>query len=308
MSRYWFMGSGEFARRCLSRLHSWRAPDLVVSSLPRPAGRGLKLRDTAVAREAQERGLDLCLSNDVNGDDELLRRFSEESPLGIVVVDFGQMIREPYLSTPSWGCLNVHPSLLPLYRGAAPIQRVLMAGDPATGVTVFRLVPRMDAGPILAQEEETVQPDDTYGSLLERLSLKGGGLLCEALELLGKSGASFREQDHKRATFAPVIQKKEAEVRWSRSAWEINCLIRALNPVPGAFSHVGPKRLKIWKADIVEGSGAPGTLLEPLDDCAVVACGADSLCLREVQPEGRQRLQGASWWRGSGLKEGERLP
>ena len=304
---YWFMGTGDFARLCLSHLAEWRLPARVVTAPPRPAGRGLKLKETPVAVEAKCLGLPLAPSGSVNSDEVLMALLREEVPQAIVVIDFGQMIRPPYLSTPPWGCLNVHPSLLPRYRGAAPLQRAIMAGDSETGVTVFRLVPKMDAGPILAQERERIAEKETYGTLMEKLANRGSQLLRDVLELLESSSVSTVEQDHGCATFAPVISKKETEIQWEREAEEIDRLVRALNPVPGAFSFAGKKRIKIWKADLVDDSGPSGTLLTPFDGCAVVACGSRALCLREVQPEGSKRLEGAAWWRGAGRKEGERL-
>lgn len=308
MIPYWFMGSGDFGRLCLVGLLSSRqAPTLIVSAPSRPAGRGLALRETPVAREAIERGLPLHRSPDVNSDDGLLRRFAEERPQVVIVVDFGQMIREPYLSIPPWGCLNAHPSLLPLYRGAAPLQRALMAGDKETGISVFRLVPAMDAGPILIQSREGIENHESYGQLLARLAPKSGILLQKALELLEQGLACPKEQDPAEATFAPVIRKEECPVRWIRAAQEIACQVRALNPSPGAYALMRGRRLKIWQVDVVDGEGEPGSFLDPREGRAVVACGRGALVLGEVQPEGGKRLEGALWWRGLDLGKEESL-
>ncbi|QTX31238.1 methionyl-tRNA formyltransferase [Aminithiophilus ramosus] len=307
MVPYWFMGSGDFGRLCLVGLLSRQTPTLVISAPSRPAGRGLRLRETPVAREAVERGLPLHLSPKVNSDDDLLRRFDDERPQVIIVVDFGQMIGEPYLSTPPWGCLNAHPSLLPLYRGAAPLQRALMAGDKETGISVFRLVPAMDAGPILAQSREGIENHESYGHLLARLAPKGGILLQKVLELLEEGLACPKEQDHAKATFAPVIRKEECPIRWIRTAREIACQVRALNPSPGTYALMRGRRLKIWQVDVVDGAGEPGSFLEPREGRAVVACGRGALALGEVQPEGGKRLEGTLWWRGLDLGKGESL-
>ena len=182
-----------------------------------------------------------------------------------------------------------------------------MAGEEETGLSVFRLVPAMDGGPLLAQSRESIGAHESYGQLLDRLAPKGGLLLQEVLRSLEEGRATSTEQDHSRATFAPVIRKEESAILWSRRAREIACQVRALNPSPGAYALMGKKRLKIWQVEIVDGEGEPGSFLEPRGGRAVVACGQGALLLAEVHPEGGNRLEGSLWWRGLDLTAGESL-
>lgn len=303
----WFFGTGPFASVCLKEIAERVPVDLVVTVTPERSGRGLKSRPSPVERTAVAEGLAVVRSRDVNTDSDLLRRF-EEDPTGVIlVVDFGQIVKEPYLCLEPVGCLNIHPSLLPEYRGAAPVQRAIMEGETKTGVTVFRLVEEMDAGPIALQEEFPIPADATAGEMLELLALRGSRIFLNALELIRKDALTFSPQNHEKATYARKIRKEEAHLSWERPARKVHDTVRALNPAPGAYVTCLGKRLKIWRTEIVEDRGEPGRIVRIEKGFPVVACAFGSVILRQVQAEGKARMDGDAWLRGTGLKEGDLL-
>ncbi|SMG08442.1 methionyl-tRNA formyltransferase [Dethiosulfovibrio salsuginis] len=306
----WFMGTGFFASHCLrSLVQAGLSPDLVVTMPPRPSGRrGMSESPTLVESTASDLSLNLHRSSKVNSDTYLLDRMKNETPDCIFVVDFGQKVGEPYLSTPRGGCLNVHPSLLPLYRGAAPVQRAIMEGQSDTGVTVFRLVEEMDAGPVVIQERASIEENETSGELLFRLAYIGGVLLFRGVQLILDKENPLQPQNSLIATYAPKIDKKEALLSWNLSARSIHCKVRALNPSPGAYLYIQGCRVKIWSTEVVDViQGSSGVL--SIDDSGfpVVKCSSGAVRLLEVQPEGKKRLSGVEWVRGSQLSEGEIL-
>ncbi len=305
----WFMGSGSFGANCLDGLCSdGLVPDLTITMPPRPAGRrGLSLKPTPVEAKACELGLKLYRSSNVNQDDFLLRAIAESPPEAIFVVDFGQKIDEPFLSAPHVGCLNVHPSRLPEYRGAAPVQRAIMDGASETGVTVFRLVPEMDAGPIAIAQTITIEPEETSGELLFRLAYIGSVLLKKTVQLICKGELSLQPQDADRATYAKKIDKSESRISWERPADEVHNLVRGLNPSLGAYVLFRSQRLKIWRTDWLPGQEGPlvGVFCLDTNGYPLVQCQKGAVRLREVQPEGRRRMDAREWAKGSHIKEGE---
>ncbi len=297
--RLWFLGNGPFAAACF-RILAKETPFLrVITAPPRPAGRGLHFRPTPVEDAAREAGYTPTHSFRLSEEPALVQFLATERPDALVVIDFSQFIRSPFLNTPPWGCLNVHPSLLPLYRGAAPVPRAIMDGAEETGVTVFRLVPEMDAGPILAQERHPIPPGATSGEMLESLAKSGSQMLAHVLQSRQLGVCAEYAQDPLHATYAPKVLPGEALIDWEASAWVIWHRVRALNPAPGAYAILKDgRRLKIWKAFPREGEGIPGGLTGERDGCPLVACGTGVLELTEVQAEGRNRTEGSSWWRG----------
>lgn len=234
-------------------------------------------------------------------------RWRRETPETIIVVDFSQKIGEPFLSISPFGCLNIHPSILPCYRGAAPIQRAIINGDLSTGVSVFRLVQEMDAGPLLASSALKIGDDDNFGEIAEKLAVEGSRLLLNGLELFRQGRISFKEQDHENATFAPRITKAETELSWKYPSKKVHDLVRAMNPVPGCFLLVSGKRLKIWETRMLPDSGEPGEIIGFHGGNPVIACLTGALELVQVQPEGKKISGGAEWMRGSSFKKGDRL-
>ena len=312
MTRLWFMGTGAFAARCLAHLSASLSFERVITGGPTRAGRGLKEAVSRVEESAEALGLPLERTGPLTQNEPLREALSASPPDAILVVDFAQLIREPFLNAPRWGCLNIHPSLLPRWRGAAPIPRALMNGDAETGVTVFRLVPEMDAGPILRQASLPVGPLDSATGLCEKLSAMGCKIAVEGVQYLLNSTHNmhqfFKEQDDRAATYAPKLGKAEGEVSWAWDARRIHNVVRALDASFGAYARVRGTRLKIWRTTPDGASGEEaGRVLRFSEGRPVVACGSGALRLDELQAEGRKRTGGAEWARGLRLKEGDWL-
>ena len=317
MMRLWFMGSGAFAARCLTHLSASLPPGVslerVITGNPTRAGRGLRETVSRVEEVALALGLPLERTGPLSENGPLLEAVTASPPDAILVVDFAQLIREPFLDAPRWGCLNIHPSLLPRWRGAAPVQRALMSGDVETGVTVFRLVPEMDAGPILRQVSIPVEPTATASELYEKLSLRGSQIALEGVQYLLNRPNNvfhfFKKQDDGAATYAPKIGKAEGGVSWDWEALRIHNVVRALDASFGAFAAVRGTRLKIWRTlPCGEGEGKDvGCVLRFSDGFPVVGCGGGALRLDEVQAEGKRRVGGDEWARGLRLEEGDML-
>jgi len=241
-----FLGTPEFAIPSLRKLITSDLSSLAIVTRPdRPAGRTKKNTPTPVKVEALNNNLELFQPFDR---DELLNVVKNFNPQLIINVAYGMFLPNAVLQYPLLGCINLHPSLLPSYRGAAPIQRALMAGEEYTGVTVMHMSSRMDAGDIILQEKTSIGPGENYGSLYDRLAELGSNQLLKALGLLNERKAPRSPQDEERVTYAPAISREDEKIIWERPALEIFNLIRALNPAPGAFTLFKNKRLKIWSA------------------------------------------------------------
>ncbi len=303
----WFFGTGTFAASCLTHLAQKIRFDLIVTSPPSSGGRGMRNIISPVEKICETLHLGVFRSSKVSVEPELLNRLAESPPDCILVVDFGQKILEPFLSTPAWGCVNIHPSLLPSYRGAAPVQRALLNEDRVTGVSLFRLVEEMDAGPILLREELTVGETGSAGEILEILAEKGSELYLLGVKCLIEGSCEFRDQDSESVTYAPKIANKEAECFWSWPSHRLVSTVRAMNPSPGAFILIGAKRMKIWEALHHPSSGRPGEIVDFIDGFPIVGTSERSVVLLCVQPEGKKRLSGAEWARGIRLKKGDFL-
>jgi len=303
----WFFGTGGFAAKCLSLLAKDISFDVVVTSPPAKGGRGLRSVPSPVEGICGTLDIPVLHSAKVGQDETLLSLLKDAPPLAILVVDFGQKIPEPFLSAPSGGCLNIHPSLLPLYRGAAPVQRALLNGDERLGVTIFRLVEEMDAGPVLFREEYIPGDSRSSGEVLDILAEKGSKLFLLGVKCLIEGTCVFKEQNSESASYAPKIANNEAEIFWTYPARRIANAVRALNPAPGAFMFIGEKRVKIWSAEFSPLSGSPGEVLDFNDGYPVVGASEGAVLLRIVQPEGKRRVDGAEWARGLRLKKGDFL-
>ena len=255
-----------------------------------------------VEERALALGLPLERTGPLGENEPLLTALAANPPDAILVVDFAQLIREPFLSAPRWGCLNVHPSLLPRWRGAAPVPRSLMDGDVRTGVTVFRLTPEMDAGPILRQAAVEVGAGETATELYDRLSALGAEIAAAGLSALESAGdcfaGLFTPQDDAAASYAAKLARSEFELSWRQPAERLDRAVRALEASGGAFVMVREKRLKVWRAaPAAGGHGEPGTVLALQDGALVVACAAGAL---RKPPPGR-RLSCAALIRASFL-------
>ncbi|MBQ7193337.1 MAG: methionyl-tRNA formyltransferase [Synergistaceae bacterium] len=287
----WFIGTGNFAALCLEELtKSSLTLTRIITGLPTRSGRNGTENPSPVELKASLLGLAVTRTGRLSENTELLSALELENPSTIFVIDFGQIIREPFLSRL---CLNIHPSLLPEYRGAAPIQRAILDGRTKTGVTVFRLAAKMDAGGILAQSEIDISPSDNASDLYPKLAKLGSSI---AVKALARSELTFTPQDENNATYAPKIEKSDCQLNFDFSVDNFVNTVRALDMSGGAYVMISGKRLKIWRASAkIDGTNP------------VFNCKDGSVELIEVQPEGKRRMTGREWSAGSRLKDGTKI-
>jgi len=288
-----FLGTTSFAVAVLERLAATEhRPALVVTRPDRPRGRGRRLSPPPAAEAARRLGIDLAQPASVN-DDEARARIAEANPEVVCVCAFGGLIKEPLLS--DYRMLNVHPSLLPRWRGAAPIERAIMAGDEVTGVTIMGVTAGLDSGPVYAEEREEIRPQDSYGTLADRLQELGGVLLVRVLDELPEPV----EQPEEGVTYAEKITPADRGLDPARPATELERRVRALSPHIGAQVRLDDgSELGVLVARAGSGGGGrPGTI-DVVDRCPVLACGEGALALLEVKPPGRQAMSGEAWLRG----------
>jgi methionyl-tRNA formyltransferase len=258
---------------------------------PRPAGRGQKERRSPVQAEAEARGIPVRHPTSLRTP-EAQAEFAGLDVEVAVVVAYGLILPQAVLDAPRHGCLNIHASLLPRWRGAAPIHRAVMAGDAETGVCIMRMEAGLDTGPVLLREAVGIRAEDTTGDLHDRLSGLGARMIVEALERL--PGLAAGVQPEEGVTYARKIDKAEARIDWTRPAAEVDRLIRGLSPFPGAWCEAGGERVKLLRSRLAEGSGAPGEVLGGL----LVACGEGAVEVLEVQRAGSRALPVAEALRG----------
>jgi methionyl-tRNA formyltransferase len=289
-----FLGTSEFAVDVLRHLSaSQHRPSLVVTRPDRRRGRGRRLAAPPAAEVARELGIEVAQPDSVN-DDAALSAIAAVHPDAVCVCAFGGLIREPLLST--YRMLNVHPSLLPRWRGAAPIERAMIAGDGVTGVSIMKVGAGLDSGPVCAQVSEPIRPDDTYGSLAPRLAALGGELLVQTLS----NDPHCTEQDEALATYAEKIAPEDRRLDPSRDAGQLERVVRALHPHVGAFVELQDGlQLGVREARALpSGSGAPGQLVISGAAGPAIACGQGELQLLRVKPPGRREMGGPEWARG----------
>ena len=250
MLKILFMGTPDFARDSLKAIHEKGHEILSVITVPdRPKGRGMKLIYSEVKEYAIENELEVLQPDKLRGNEEIIEKIKEMNPDIICVVAYGRILPKEILEIPKYGCINVHPSLLPKYRGSAPIQWAILNGDKTTGVSTMYLDEEMDAGDIILKKEVTIGEDETSGELWDRLSKIGADLLIETLEQIEK-GTAQRERQGSNFTIAPMLEKSQAKIDWeSKTAREIKNLVRGLNPIMGAYSTLNGKKIKFWKVD-----------------------------------------------------------
>ncbi len=225
----------------------------------------------------------------------------------MVVAAYGLILPQAALDIPRLGCINIHASLLPRWRGAAPIQRAILAGDAETGVTIMRMEAGLDTGPMLMKESLPIVDADTAATLHDKLAVLGARLIVDVLPRLERGELSGEVQPVEGVSYAPKLDKAEAALDWRRSAAELDRAVRAFNPFPGALGWIDGQAIKVWKAELGAGRGAPGTVLAAGADGIVVACGEGVLRLTELQKSGGKRLATADFLRGYPLKPGQRL-
>ncbi|MBQ7154389.1 MAG: methionyl-tRNA formyltransferase [Synergistaceae bacterium] len=298
----WFIGTGQFASLCLAGLVKNNIQlNRIITGLPTRSGRNNRENPSPVELTASSLGLSVTRTGKLSANQELIDALDSEQPAIIFVIDFGQIIREPFLSRM---CLNIHPSLLPEYRGAAPIQRALLDGKDYTGVSVFRLVQAMDAGGIFGQTRTGILPGENASDLYHRLAEMGCEIAAEAVRNL--DALTFTPQDDSLATYAPKLEKAEFELSFTMTAKKFTDTVRALDMSGGAYTVIRGKRVKIWRALIREDITAktPGQVMR-IEGDPIISCCDDCVELLEVQSEGRNKSTGAEWSRGMRLQCGE---
>lgn len=303
-----FMGTPDFAAHLLKEIVSRRHEIAAVyTQPPRPAGRGMAEKKSAVHLLAESLGLPVRSPKSLKNADAQADFAALDADVAVVAA-YGLLLPQPILDAPRYGCLNLHGSLLPRWRGAAPIQRAIMAGDAESGVMVMKMEAGLDTGPVALTAKTPIGAEMTAGELHDRLAKLGAPLMADALDLLAKGELRFTSQAEDGACYAQKIEKAEARIDWRRSAQDLHDLVRGLSPFPGAFFEAdlghGMERVKVLRARVEEGAGAPGAAL---DDAGLIACGAGALRLLRVQRAGKGEMGIEEFARGRKLTRGVAL-
>ena len=307
-----FAGTPDFAQVALSRLHAagFRI-SLVLTQPDRPAGRGMKLHASPVKAFAQDHGMALAQPRSLRLDGKFPQdaatareALAAARPDVIVVAAYGLILPQWVLDLPRLGCLNIHASLLPRWRGAAPIHRAIEAGDARTGITIMQMDAGLDTGDMLLVETLNIEPDDSTATLHDKLAALGGRLIVRTLELAAGGDLVHSPQPAEGVSYAHKIDKAEAAIDWREGAQTIERRLRAFDPFPGATSTLTGDTIKCWRGETVSGAGAPGQVLAVDDAGITVACGAGALRLTELQRAGGKRMSAAQFLQGKPLAAG----
>ena len=301
-----FWGTPEFAAAPLRALIG-EGFDVVgiVTQPDKPQGRSREIIDSPVKQIGIEEEIPVLQPKNAR-ELELFKKLGEIKPDISIVVAYGHILPQAVIDLPKLGTLNIHASLLPLLRGAAPIQASIRQGLSETGVSIMRMVQALDAGPVILQAATPIFDDETYGELQARLSELGALTLIEALTLISLGEASETAQDDSRATYAGKINRDTTKIDWTDSALEVSRQIRSLDPKPGAFTTTAKGNVKVFGPKVLDGiKGAPGEVLKVTGEL-IVACGLDALRISDVQPAGKKRMSAHDWVRGRGTAVGER--
>ncbi|WP_208996056.1 methionyl-tRNA formyltransferase [Pseudovibrio ascidiaceicola] len=305
-----FMGTPDFSVPTLFEIvgQGW---DVVAcySQPPRKAGRGMELKKTPVHEAAESLGIPVFTPTSLKSEEEQERFRSFEADVAVVVA-YGLLLPKAILEGTEHGCLNGHASLLPRWRGAAPINRAIMAGDKASGIQVMQMEEGLDTGPVCMSETVAITPDMTAGELHDRLSALGGDLMMRALSALSRGGLGSTPQPEEGVTYAKKIQKSETRIDWSLPAEQVHNHIRGLSPFPGAWCEMelggkNPERVKILRSSLTDGSGAAGKVLVVDDTTLTIACGSGAIKLVQVQRAGKKAMSAEEFLRGSKLSAGD---
>lgn len=306
-----FMGTPGFAVPSLKALYHEKGFSIaaVVTQPDRPAGRGHGIRTSAIKKVALELSLPILQEESINNElfVERLRSLEVDA---LVVVAFGQILKSRLLSLPPYGCINLHASILPQYRGAAPIQWALISGEKETGVTTILLDEGVDSGDILLQERVLIEKGENAGDLHNRLAPIGARLLVKTLAALKEKALTPSPQDHQKATYAPLLSPQDGLIQWNQSASQIHNHIRGATPYPGAYTRHKQRRVKILKSHLVEGQAmesSPGDLICSRGDDLICATGEGLIAFSLLQPAGRRTMSGRDYFHGYCCKEGDCL-
>jgi methionyl-tRNA formyltransferase len=277
---------------------------LVLTRPDTPAGRGLRVSASPVKQLAAERGREVFQPTSLKSPD-VERCLHEARADVLVVVAYGLLVPASLLAVPRFGAVNIHASLLPRWRGAAPIHRALLAGDACTGVSIMKMDAGLDTGPVYEQRPIDIMADDDAGSLHDKLAALGGDALLDVLEQLGAGRAKPVAQPLDGVTYAAKIDKRETQLDWRQPAVELERAVRAFRPAPGASARLDGERIKVWRATVIDAQGEPGSLLD--STLLTVACGRAALRIVELQREGGRRVSASEFLRGRPLAPGTRF-
>lgn len=302
-----FMGTPEFAVPSLEAiLEAGHTVELVVTQPDRPKGRKKTLTPPPVKEAALLRGLAIAQPERLRKS-ETVDRIAELKPDLIVTAAYGQILPKAVLDVPRLGCINVHGSLLPRYRGGAPIQRAIMNGETKTGVTIMYMAEGLDTGDMISVVEVPIADDDTSGTLFEKLTVAGAKLLAETLPAIEAETAAATPQNQDEATYAPNLTRDDERIDWNRAARGIYDQVRGLSPMAGGFTIWNGEPFKVWGCSPIQrgaSAGEPGTVLDASDDGIVVQTGEGALLLTVIQPAGKKAMSAAEWLKGARLSPG----
>lgn len=296
-----FMGTPDFAVRTLERIHEENHEiELVVTMPDRPKGRGKKMTPPPVKVKAQELGIDVFQPQKINNEVSIAK-LKEISPDVIVVVAYGQILKEEILTLPKYGCINVHASLLPKYRGAAPINWVIIKGEKMTGITTMHMEKGLDTGDMLLKKETPIGENETAGELHDRLMEIGANLLVETLTGLEQDSIIKIPQDHRLSSYAPIMDKNLGRIDWNKSATEIKNLVRGTEPWPSAFTKYKNDKIKIFNVEVLKKfeEGQPGQVVKVSNEGIFVNSFDDCLLVKEIQFPGKKRMKVENYLKGN---------
>lgn len=302
-----FMGTPDFAVNALDALvEAGHEVTLVVTQPDKPKGRSGAMQYSPVKECALKHNLNVFQPVKIKAPEAVaeLRKYEADA---FVVAAFGQILSKEILDMPRLGCINIHASLLPKYRGAAPINWCIIDGEKETGVTIMKMDVGIDNGDMYAKEVVTIGEKETAGELFDRLAVAGAKLIVETLPLIEEGKLIPQKQDESQMCYAKMMDKSLGEINWNKSAISIERLVRGLNPWPGTYTFVNGKSLKIFDCDVVEKNGTPGEILEVTKDSILVGCGESSIKINELQLEGKKRMDTKSFLLGNQWKSGMKL-
>ena len=303
-----YMGTPEFAAIALSAIVKEHEVVAVVTQPDKPQGRNRKLVPTPVKVKAQEYEIPVYQPEKVR-EAEMVETLRSYKPDAIVVAAYGQILPESILSIPPYGCINIHASLLPKYRGAAPIERAIIDGETVTGVTTMYMEKGLDTGDMIDKAEVVLDEKETAGSLHDKLMVLGADLLLETLKKLEDGTAVRKKQNDEESCYAKMLSKDMGQISFTKGAKEIECLIRGMNPWPSAYTSLDGKTMKVWEADVLdrESKEEPGTIVEVTKKEIIVATGSNDLALHEIQLAGKKRMQVQAFLLGYQVEAGMKL-
>ena len=302
-----FAGTPDFAAHALMALVAEHEIILVLTQPDRPAGRGMQLTASPVKQVALQKNLPVLQPQSLK-DPAIQLALNAAGADVMVVAAYGLILPQAVLSMPRFGCINIHASLLPRWRGAAPIQRAILAGDNLSGITIMQMDAGLDTGPSLLQQSIPLTPHETAQTLHDKLAQLGAEMIVQALAQLGQGEPTAIPQPGQGATYAAKLDKSEAALDWAKSALELDRAVRAYNPFPGAYTQFEHAPLKIWKArPALDYRGAAGEILDTGGNGILVACGSGALLIEELQKPGGKRLTAAQFIAGNSLPVGVRL-